>query len=60
MAELGRRVRLGVKWIHRRARELRMIARGLASTDHPILAHLVVVGGLLYMGRNRIIRTIQK
>src|SRR5579864_5445864 len=26
---------------HRRARELRMIARGLASTDHPILAHII-------------------
>jgi MoaA/NifB/PqqE/SkfB family radical SAM enzyme len=26
---------------HRRARELRMIAKGLASTDHPILAHVI-------------------
>ena len=26
---------------HRRARELRMIAKGLASTDHPILAHII-------------------
>ena len=26
---------------HRRAREIRMIARGLASTAHPILAHVI-------------------
>jgi MoaA/NifB/PqqE/SkfB family radical SAM enzyme len=26
---------------HRRAREIRMIAKGLASTDHPILAHVI-------------------
>src|SRR5260370_7157162 len=26
---------------HRRTRELRMIAKGLASTDHPILAHVI-------------------
>jgi MoaA/NifB/PqqE/SkfB family radical SAM enzyme len=26
---------------HRRARELRMIYKGLASTDHPILAHII-------------------
>jgi MoaA/NifB/PqqE/SkfB family radical SAM enzyme len=29
------------KRVNRRARELRMIARGLASTDHPILAHVI-------------------
>src|SRR5579872_301648 len=28
---------------HRRMRELRMIARGLVSTDHPILAHLIPI-----------------
>src|SRR5438445_2441076 len=27
--------------VHRRARELQMIAKGLASTDHPILAHVI-------------------
>jgi MoaA/NifB/PqqE/SkfB family radical SAM enzyme len=27
--------------LHRRARELKMIARGLASTDHVVLAHVV-------------------
>ena len=29
------------KRAHRRAREIRMIARGLASTGHPVLAHLI-------------------
>src|SRR5215470_187590 len=29
------------KRTHLRVRELRMIARGLASTDHPILAHVI-------------------
>jgi MoaA/NifB/PqqE/SkfB family radical SAM enzyme len=27
--------------LHRRVRELRMIAKGLLSTDHPILAHII-------------------
>ena len=27
--------------LHRRVRELRMIAKGLADTDHPILAHVI-------------------
>jgi MoaA/NifB/PqqE/SkfB family radical SAM enzyme len=27
--------------LHRRIRELRMIAKGLASTDHPIMAHVI-------------------
>jgi MoaA/NifB/PqqE/SkfB family radical SAM enzyme len=35
------RLRRFWKRIHRRARELRMIACGLASTDHPILAHVI-------------------
>jgi len=29
--------------MHRRMREIRMIARGLASTDHPVLAHLIPI-----------------
>src|SRR2546429_2209057 len=35
--------RLNRAWraIHRRVRELGMIARGLADTDHPILAHVI-------------------
>ena len=27
--------------LHRRIREIRMIAKGLASTDHPIMAHVI-------------------
>ena len=27
----------------RRLRELKMIAKGLASTDHPILAHVIPI-----------------
>ena len=29
--------------VHRRARELQMIAKGLASTDHPIMAHIIPI-----------------
>jgi len=38
-------VRLRKFWkrVHRRARELRMIGLGLASTDHPILAHVIPI-----------------
>jgi len=34
---------LGRIWnrLHRRIREIRMIAKGLASTDHPIMAHVI-------------------
>jgi hypothetical protein len=34
---------IGRTWnrLHRRIRELRMIAKGLASTDHPIMAHVI-------------------
>ena len=31
------------KGVHRRFRELRMIARGLASKDHPVLAHVIAM-----------------
>ncbi|MSV29501.1 MAG: radical SAM protein, partial [Bryobacterales bacterium] len=34
-------VRRRLKAFARRARELRMIAKGLASTSHPILAHII-------------------
>jgi MoaA/NifB/PqqE/SkfB family radical SAM enzyme len=36
-------VRRRLAAVKRRARELRMIAKGLASTDHPILAHLIPI-----------------
>src|SRR5215467_1552038 len=35
------RLRRNWKALQRRMREWRMIARGLASTDHPILAHVI-------------------
>jgi MoaA/NifB/PqqE/SkfB family radical SAM enzyme len=38
----GIQLRREGKRLYRLARELRMIGRGLVSTDHPILAHLVV------------------
>jgi len=40
---ISRKVSLRRKWlaILRRLREFRMIAKGLASTDHPILAHII-------------------
>jgi MoaA/NifB/PqqE/SkfB family radical SAM enzyme len=41
MSDLRTRVRRRLLAIHRRMREVRMIARGLASTDHPVLAHLI-------------------
>ncbi|HUY15779.1 MAG TPA: radical SAM protein [Terriglobia bacterium] len=37
------RIRRKIRFAHRRLRELRMIAGGLASTDHPILAHLIPI-----------------
>ncbi len=41
MPDLPTRVRRGWNAATRRVRELRMIAKGLASTDHPILAHVI-------------------
>jgi len=41
MSELSKRLRRGYKAVHRRVREIRMIAKGLASTDHPVLAHVI-------------------
>jgi len=38
---VSKRFRRGVKAVHRRVREWRMIAKGLASTNHPILAHII-------------------
>src|SRR5213083_2416840 len=36
-----KRLKRGWKAVYRRLREWRMIAKGLASTDHPILAHVI-------------------
>src|SRR5579883_3440238 len=41
MPDTATRIRRGWKRAHRLARELRMIARGLASTEHPVLAHVI-------------------
>ncbi len=43
MPSWGIRLRRRAHWVHRRARELRMIYQGLVSTDHPILAHLIPI-----------------
>ena len=41
MQHLAKSLRRSWKRVSRRAREIRMIAKGLASTDHPILAHII-------------------
>ncbi len=41
MPHLSIRLRRGWKAVSRRVREFRMIGKGLVSTDHPILAHVI-------------------
>jgi MoaA/NifB/PqqE/SkfB family radical SAM enzyme len=41
MPNSAKRLLRAWKWAGRRAREIRMIAKGLISTDHPILAHII-------------------
>jgi len=41
MADAAKQIRRAWKRLDLRARELRMIAKGLASTRHPILAHVI-------------------
>jgi len=41
MSHRAKRVRKAVKGIGRRLREFRMIAKGLISTGHPVLAHVI-------------------
>src|SRR5512146_109680 len=43
MPRPGTLLRRRVKAFQRRARELLMIAKGLVSTDHPVLAHLIPI-----------------
>jgi MoaA/NifB/PqqE/SkfB family radical SAM enzyme len=43
MSALRTRIHRRLLAIHRRMREIRMIARSLASTDHPVLAHLIPI-----------------
>lgn len=39
--DLSFRLRRSWKAVHRRSREWMMVAKGLISTDHPVLAHLI-------------------
>jgi MoaA/NifB/PqqE/SkfB family radical SAM enzyme len=41
MAHLAKQLRRAWKRTHRRFREFSMIAQGLVSTDHPVLAHII-------------------
>ncbi len=41
MGDVTKSWRRGWRAAHLRARELRMIAKGVVSTDHPILAHII-------------------
>jgi MoaA/NifB/PqqE/SkfB family radical SAM enzyme len=41
MSFSAKRVRRAAKRIGRRVREIRMIVKGLVSTDHPVLAHVI-------------------
>ena len=41
MANAGTRIRRRLKAAHRTFRELKMIAKGLVSTDHPIQVHII-------------------
>ena len=41
MATPAIRMKRGLKAIHRRSREWMMIFKGLVSTDHPVLAHII-------------------
>ncbi len=43
MADSSLRLRRRILAVKRRLRELKMIARGLASTDHVVLAHLIPI-----------------
>jgi MoaA/NifB/PqqE/SkfB family radical SAM enzyme len=41
MPDVAFRFRRGLKYAHRRLREWRMVWKGVASTDHPVLAHII-------------------
>jgi MoaA/NifB/PqqE/SkfB family radical SAM enzyme len=41
MSDSAKSLRRGWKGLSRRAREIRMILKGLLSTDHPVLAHII-------------------
>src|SRR5258708_9473554 len=41
MPDMAFRFRRGLKYVDRRFREWRMLWKGIASTDHPVLAHII-------------------
>ena len=43
MATLGFRLRRDLVAFHRRAREARMVVKGVLSTKHPVLAHIIPI-----------------
>ena len=43
MTTRGFKFRRDVRALHRRFREWRMIAKGLSSTDHPVMAHIIPI-----------------
>jgi MoaA/NifB/PqqE/SkfB family radical SAM enzyme len=43
MVTLGFKLRRDLRALNRRAREWRMIAKGVASTDHPVMAHIIPI-----------------
>ena len=43
MADLGFRFRRSWKATHRRSREFMMVVKGVLSTDHPVLAHIIPI-----------------
>ena len=43
MSKLRLKFRRDIRALNRRAREWRMIARGVASTDHPVMAHIIPI-----------------
>jgi MoaA/NifB/PqqE/SkfB family radical SAM enzyme len=43
MGNWGFKFRRDLRALNRRAREWRMILRGVASTDHPVMAHIIPI-----------------
>jgi MoaA/NifB/PqqE/SkfB family radical SAM enzyme len=43
MATTGFKIRRDIRALNRRLREWRMIAKGVASTDHPVMAHIIPI-----------------
>jgi MoaA/NifB/PqqE/SkfB family radical SAM enzyme len=43
MATTGFKIRRDMRALNRRAREWRMIFKGVASTDHPVMAHIIPI-----------------